>query len=567
MNVNAPLTPPPHPDVPAGRPFDDVLRGLLLRWLVAPLLLWGLLVAAAAFYASAQRDAPFGVAASVLAVAGVLASGLLVAAAATAMLRRQLQRHVARTLQHLIGVAASLNSAAPPAADTQTMAEPSCRELMQLAHELSRLRGTLQTQRKALRASEERYLDLTQTVPVGLCRMAMGGEFLEANVAMADMLGFDQLDALFACEPQRLWVDPQEWRRLGEIAERTGVLQGGELLARRRDGRVIWVSVSGRVVAGGGSPPHIDAMVQDITERKRAEQERQQYRNELEELVALRTSELASVAKRAKVADRAKQTFLSNMSHELRTPLTAIMGYGQLLMKTPGLSALQSNGLNVIVDSGEHMLSLVEDLLDLSRIEAGRLELFPGEVELPVFLHGVAEIMRIKAAQKGLTLLCDMAPDLPRLVNLDAIRLRQVLLNLLGNAIKFTDRGEIRLCVRAVTSGSQPAALRFEVHDTGEGIAAEHLDDIFQPFEQLGPEGRRGGGMGLGLTISRELVQLMGGVICIQSTPGAGSVFWFEVATRPGDSPQPSRVESRPRRDPYGPPQTQAEEASGGAAR
>jgi len=181
--------------------------------------------------------------------------------------------------------------------------------------------------------------------------------------------------------------------------------------------------------------------------------------------------------------------------------------------------------VNVIQQSGEHLLTLINDILDFARIEAGRLELYLTEIPLARFLNALAEIIRVKAAEKHLDFVCDLAPDLPEWVRGDEKRLRQVLLNLLANAVKFTDLGQVSLSVRF----APPTRLRFEVQDTGIGIGAAQLESIFQPFEQAGEVRRRLGGTGLGLAISREFVRLMGGDIRVASRLGQGSTFCFEL--------------------------------------
>ena len=231
----------------------------------------------------------------------------------------------------------------------------------------------------------------------------------------------------------------------------------------------------------------------------------------------------------AESANRAKSAFLANMSHELRTPLNAVLGYAQFLQSDKGLSAEQSNALNMIRKSGEHLLALINDVLDLSRIEAGRLELHPAAIDLPQQLLTIVDIVRGRARHKGIMIDFVAAENLPRWVKGDAHRLRQVLLNLLGNAVKFTERGEVRLYAHSEESTEGMVKLRFEVEDTGAGIAAEHLASIFQPFEQVGDLVQRAGGTGLGLAISRELVQAMGGDIRVRSELGRGSIFDFDV--------------------------------------
>ncbi|KAB8334525.1 AAA family ATPase [Scytonema tolypothrichoides VB-61278] len=226
----------------------------------------------------------------------------------------------------------------------------------------------------------------------------------------------------------------------------------------------------------------------------------------------------------AKTANRAKSEFLANMSHELRTPLNGILGYTQIFKKDKALTAQQKNGIDIIHQCGEHLLTLINDILDLSKIEARKMELYPKEFHLPEFLESVAEICRIRAEQKRISLIYKTLSPLPRLIRADEKRLRQILINLLSNAVKFTEKGSITFTV-----GYQEDKLRFQVEDTGIGIASEQLEEIFLPFQQVGEESRKTEGTGLGLAISRQLVQMMGGELKVKSTLGKGSVFWFDL--------------------------------------
>jgi signal transduction histidine kinase/DNA-binding NarL/FixJ family response regulator len=256
---------------------------------------------------------------------------------------------------------------------------------------------------------------------------------------------------------------------------------------------------------------------------------------ELEQRVVERTSELQEAKDAAEEANRYKSHFLANMSHELRTPLNAVLGYAQILRYDRTLDERQVAGLTTIQQSGEHLLALINDILDLAKIEVGKLDLVPATVDLAPFLRVIADIIRIKAEQKKLIFRYEVSPDLPDTIWADPQRLREILLNLLDNAVKFTDQGTVTLRVEVIDSGSaiEPGPtcnLRFAIEDTGIGIPADQIERIFRPFEQVGEAQRRVEGTGLGLAISRQLVRLMGGELLVESDVGQGSRFWFELA-------------------------------------
>lgn len=232
----------------------------------------------------------------------------------------------------------------------------------------------------------------------------------------------------------------------------------------------------------------------------------------------------------AEAANRAKSEFLANMSHELRTPLNGILGYTQILKKSTNLTEQQRNGLEIIHHSGEHLLTLINDVLDLSKIEARKMELHPHDFRFSTFLENLVQMFKVRVRQ-DISFVYEPIAPLPTFVWADEKRLRQILLNLLGNAIKFTEQGRVTFRVRPVEDDLQLglSKLRFEIEDTGVGIAAEQLNTIFLPFQQAGDERRQIEGTGLGLTITRQLLQLMGSDIQVKSQPGKGSTFWFDV--------------------------------------
>jgi len=253
-------------------------------------------------------------------------------------------------------------------------------------------------------------------------------------------------------------------------------------------------------------------ILHDITKRKQAE----------EALLAAKDA--------AEAANRAKSAFLSNMSHELRTPLNGILGYTQLFKRDATLTPDQQQGVDIIHSSGEHLLMMINDILDISKIEADRIELVPIELEFPHFLKTIGSMMRVPAEQKGLTFNYQPEPNLPKAVLADETRLRQILLNLLNNAVKFTEQGEVTLRVQRHKHGAV-CQIRFEVEDSGVGIPQEQQASIFEPFHQVGDGQVKHQGTGLGLAISQRLVRMMGGELHVESggKTAVGSRFWFDL--------------------------------------
>ncbi len=247
-------------------------------------------------------------------------------------------------------------------------------------------------------------------------------------------------------------------------------------------------------------------------------------------------SEIAHAKEAAEEAARTKSAFLATMSHEIRTPLNGVLGIATLLSRSP-LAAEQRNWVRIILESGDALMSIINDILDFSKFELGMIEFDAVPVLLADLAHSVLDVIEVQARHKGLEVTAVLAEDAPLCVTADAKRLRQVLINLLGNAVKFTDRGSVTLVLRAIAQGEQ-AHLRFEIKDTGIGIPAEARDKLFREFSQVDASiNRRFGGTGLGLAICRKIVAAMGGTIGVESVEAEGSCFWFEIDTPVCEAP------------------------------
>jgi signal transduction histidine kinase/ActR/RegA family two-component response regulator len=259
--------------------------------------------------------------------------------------------------------------------------------------------------------------------------------------------------------------------------------------------------------------------------------------DELERRIEERTTELKKAKETAEVANQAKDRFLTSISHELRTPLNSILGYAKMLQQDRNLMLCQVQGLRVIEQSGTHLLTLIDDILDFSKVKVGKIELHPTDLYWPNFLDGIVSLVQMSAREKNLLFKCEIEGTIATGIRADEKRLGQVLINLLSNAVKFTEQGKVTLRISVIeqverfSASSLPQqSLRFEIIDTGLGINPEQLEKIFQPFEQAGLPEYRGSGLGLGLAISKQLLELMGSQLNVKSILGKGSTFWFDIS-------------------------------------
>jgi len=315
---------------------------------------------------------------------------------------------------------------------------------------------------------------------------------------------------------------------------------GREVVAQRKDSSTfpIRLAVSETVIDGRKI---FIGIVHDISERKLAEEELQSYRLSLEKLVEKRTIKLTEVnddlllaKEEAESANHAKSSFLANMSHEIRTPMNAILGYTQILQRDKSIAAEQQDQVNGIYRSGEHLLMLINDILEMSKIEAGKVIVNADNFDLYAMLKDLNTMFKIPAEKKALTLTIDYDSNVPNEIITDEQKLRQILINLLGNAIKFTESGGVSLHVSCTDIEGDEFVLNYTVSDTGVGIAESKLEQIFKPFEQTGKTVGLSGGTGLGLAISYKFAQLVGGNISVNSQINQGSSFCFSVKTSTG---------------------------------
>jgi PAS domain S-box-containing protein len=378
----------------------------------------------------------------------------------------------------------------------------------------------------AARASEARFRAAFEQAAVGMAIRSMDRRFIRVNKKLCEFLGYEEAELLNLTS---LDVTPPEDRD-DSVAMQERIVDGSidqytrEKRYLRKDGQIVWATLAVTVVRDTqGTPLHLVLVIDDITARKNAEGELARYRENLETLVQSRTAEFERAKEVAELANRAKSTFLSNISHELRTPLNAILGFAQLMDDgTNNLSPQHRQWLEQITKAGWHLLDLVEEVLDFGRIEAGRMDITLEAVPAADIVRAALSLVSPQAATYKITLLpLEAAADVD-CVKADPIRLKQVLLNLLSNAVKYNvPDGDVRVQLKALPNSS----VAISVIDSGLGLTPEQCQTLFTPFSRHVPKGRVIEGAGIGLALTKSLVELMGGTITLESAQGLGSTF------------------------------------------
>jgi PAS domain S-box-containing protein len=390
----------------------------------------------------------------------------------------------------------------------------------------------LKTYATAAQKAEEKYRSIFENSVAGIFQTTADGRYLSANSTLATMYGYESttnlIQNLTDIEHQLYVSSERRSESIGIIKEK-GMVTDFESQVYRKDGTIVWISENIRQVCDkSGKFLYYEGTVTDISDRKR-----------IEEAWQATQADLKQAMEAAEVANRAKSQFLSNMSHELRTPLNAILGFTQLMSRSSSLDRQHQEYLDIIGRSGEHLLTLIDDVLEISKIEAGKVVLNENDFALDVLIDSLEQMLRLKAQSKGLQLIFDLASNLPIYICTDENKLRQVLVNLLNNAIKFTQAGSVTLRLRwtEIKNSTKPVRIFFFVEDTGFGIATTELENLFEPFVQTESGRNSNEGTGLGLPISQKFIRLMGGEITVSSQLGKGTIFKFDIQTEAIEPP------------------------------
>jgi PAS domain S-box-containing protein len=413
-------------------------------------------------------------------------------------------------------------------------------DAQRLLHELQIHQVELEMQNEALRqkqaeleASRDRYVDLYDFAPVGYFTLNANGMIEEINLAAAKLLGMEREDLLHRRFTSLVIAEDQNrWLLLFLTVMKQDGKGSVEVSLQRRDGTVFQALLDCRRAIVGAGDTAIRIALTDISERKRIEAELAQHQNHLEQMVFARTAELAQAKDAAEAANRAKSIFLANMSHELRTPMNGVMGMTDLALRR-AIDPKQIDWLNKSQGAAKHLMAVLNDVLDISQIESERLTLEEKNFSLAQAIDEVLQMQAVPAQAKGLQLSSEIDAALPDLLCGDAMRVKQILINFTGNAIKFSERGQITVRASALEEDSSSVMLKIEVSDHGIGISPEQQARLFHAFTQAdGSMNRKYGGNGLGLIICKRIALLMGGDAGVVSEEGVGSTFWVTLRIR-----------------------------------
>ena len=411
----------------------------------------------------------------------------------------------------------------------------------------------------ALRKAERDYRKIFENAQEGIFQTTVEGKYIRANPRLVEIYGYSSLKEMQAALTDighQLYVDPNRREQFMRQISQSGSVTEFESEIYRADGTRIWISENARIIQDeNGFIAGYEGTVIDITERKVTEQALLKYTHDLEaarhqleqqaSMLQLQAQDLTRARDEALQAAKMKAEFLANMSHEIRTPLNGVIGMTTVLLDTP-LSSEQQEFANTILTSANALLGVINDILDFSKIDAGKMELENVDFCLRGVVEETMDVLAFKAEEKDIELAFQIQPELPVQVAGDPIRLRQILMNLVGNAVKFTQQGEVVVTVSLMEELPEEFLIRFDVRDTGIGIPAEAVPYLFDSFSQVDASStRKFGGTGLGLAISKQLTEMMGGQIGVESVLNEGSCFWFTARLRkastqviPGNPPQ-----------------------------
>ncbi|MBF0102560.1 MAG: response regulator, partial [Desulfobacterales bacterium] len=365
-----------------------------------------------------------------------------------------------------------------------------------------------------LKTAEEKYRSIFDDATEGIFQTTPSGQFMIANLALSTILGYNSPQDIIETLKnlgQNLFVIPARSTEFFDIIHKQGYLKGFEFQAYRKDGSIIDVSINAHIIRDDNrNVLYIEGMLEDVTEKKHIEK-------------------LTIAKEAAEKATKSKSEFLANMSHEIRTPMNAIIGFSGLALKTQ-LTAKQKDYLSNIEFSAKSLLGIINDILDFSKIEAGKLVMESVDFQLDEVISSITSMISVKASEKGLNLITHVAADVPNALIGDPLRIGQILLNLMNNAVKFTQAGNIILKIELVHADVDQCQLQFSISDTGIGMTPDQIEKLFSAFSQADSSvTRKFGGTGLGLVISKHLVEMMNGEISVESELGKGSVFSFKA--------------------------------------